>query len=45
MKKTIWMNDIVREQLKLPTNILKVDDFRALINADDIKKGVFTSDQ
>ena len=38
MKKTIWVNDIVRDQLKLPTNILNVDDYRALIDADDIKK-------
>ena len=36
--KTIWVNDIVRDQLKLPTNILNVDDYRALIDADDIKK-------
>lgn len=37
-EKTIWVNDIVRDQLKLPTNILNVDDYRALIDADDIKK-------
>lgn len=36
--KTIWINDIVREQLKLPSNTLKVEDYRALIDQDDIKK-------
>lgn len=37
-EKTIWMNDTVREQLKLPSNTLKVEDYRALIDPDDIKK-------
>lgn len=37
-EKTIWVNEIVRQHLKLPTNTLKVDDYRALIDLDDIKK-------
>src|SRR5690606_26936823 len=37
-EKTIWMNDVITESLKLPTNLLKVNDYREFINPQDLQK-------
>ncbi|VEU83078.1 GGDEF domain-containing protein [Acholeplasma hippikon] len=37
-EKTIWLNDSVTEQLKLPTNELSLADYRKLIEPQDLQK-------
>ena len=37
-EKTIWMNDVITESLKMPTNLLKVNDYRDFINPQDLQK-------
>ncbi|MFA5691993.1 MAG: diguanylate cyclase [Acholeplasmataceae bacterium] len=37
-EQTIWFNENIRRQLKLPTNILNLNEYENLINPDDFKK-------
>lgn len=37
-EKTIWLNDTVKDQLKLPTNLLDVNEYRKQIEPNDLKK-------
>ncbi|WP_025724938.1 sensor domain-containing diguanylate cyclase [Acholeplasma granularum] len=36
--KDIWINDVLKNQLKLPTNTLDVNEYRTLIEPNDLKK-------